>query len=214
MTFVQAMTGSGGWPLKCIYFPGPETVLREDLLAARRKQGTSRLSTSVCSRSPRPGANVEINSPVPPSNCIQRLLEITQRSVTNSILLTNAVLRNAGRELKTATIRSMAGWCAPKFPSPAIRHFSCGSASVLNDQEAVNMVLHTLDRMAAGGIYDQIGGGFSRYSTDEKWLVPHFEKMLTTTPNCSDFISTLTSSAASRNTRTWLATSSATCSAT
>ena len=40
------------------------------------------------------------------------------------------------------------------------------------------MVTHTLDRMAAGGIYDHLGGGFARYSTDEKWLIPHFEKML------------------------------------
>src|SRR5204863_1521675 len=47
-----------------------------------------------------------------------------------------------------------------------------------HDQEAIDMVLHTCERMAAGGIYDQIGGGFSRYSTDEKWLVPHFEQML------------------------------------
>src|SRR5687767_5043699 len=46
------------------------------------------------------------------------------------------------------------------------------------DQEAIKMVLHTCERMAAGGIYDQIGGGFARYSVDARWLVPHFEKML------------------------------------
>src|SRR5213075_1588980 len=48
----------------------------------------------------------------------------------------------------------------------------------IKDNEAVKMVLHTCERMAAGGMYDQIGGGFHRYSVDAEWLVPHFEKML------------------------------------
>src|SRR5437867_7917512 len=48
----------------------------------------------------------------------------------------------------------------------------------MNDPHTLLMVRKTLDAMAAGGLYDQIGGGFSRYSTDERWLVPHFEKML------------------------------------
>src|SRR5439155_13139736 len=47
-----------------------------------------------------------------------------------------------------------------------------------DDQHSRDMVTHTLDRMAMGGIYDHLGGGFARYSTDERWLVPHFEKML------------------------------------
>jgi len=51
-------------------------------------------------------------------------------------------------------------------------------AGDVSSEEAVKMVLHTCDRMAAGGMYDQLGGGFARYSVDEKWLVPHFEKML------------------------------------
>src|SRR5436305_14592134 len=46
------------------------------------------------------------------------------------------------------------------------------------DDEALHMVRHTLERMAMGGLYDHLGGGFARYSTDQKWLVPHFEKML------------------------------------
>ena len=51
-------------------------------------------------------------------------------------------------------------------------------AKRFHDDEAVRMVLHTCDRMAAGGIHDQLGGGFARYSVDAEWLVPHFEKML------------------------------------
>ena len=64
----------------------------------------------------------------------------------------------------------------PKFPQPVQLELLLGAAW---DQPAVrDALVHTLDRMAMGGIYDQIGGGFHRYSTDQRWLVPHFEKML------------------------------------
>ncbi len=64
---------------------------------------------------------------------------------------------------------------APKFPTPANLLFLLERAT---DDEAREMLLHTLDRMARGGLMDQLAGGFHRYSTDEAWLVPHFEKML------------------------------------
>jgi uncharacterized protein YyaL (SSP411 family) len=64
---------------------------------------------------------------------------------------------------------------APKFPSPANLFFLLERSS---DEEARDMLIVTLDRMARGGIMDQLAGGFHRYSTDEAWLVPHFEKML------------------------------------
>jgi hypothetical protein len=64
---------------------------------------------------------------------------------------------------------------APKFPSPSILEFLLERA---DDAEAREMLVTTLDRMARGGLMDQLAGGFHRYSTDEEWLVPHFEKML------------------------------------
>lgn len=67
---------------------------------------------------------------------------------------------------------------APKFPAPHNLIFLMNYSIYENKTEACRMALATLDAMAAGGICDQIGGGFSRYSTDEKWLAPHFEKML------------------------------------
>ena len=67
---------------------------------------------------------------------------------------------------------------APKFPMPSIWHFLLKSGSILKDDKILNHVEHTLDAMSAGGINDQLGGGFSRYSVDEKWFAPHFEKML------------------------------------
>lgn len=67
---------------------------------------------------------------------------------------------------------------APKFPMPGIYLFLLRYWHVCRNQAALEHVHLTLEKMARGGIYDQIGGGFARYSTDEKWLVPHFEKML------------------------------------
>ncbi|MFA5419151.1 MAG: thioredoxin domain-containing protein, partial [Bacteroidales bacterium] len=67
---------------------------------------------------------------------------------------------------------------APKFPLPVAWEFLLQYHYLTGNQEALNAVLNTLDEMAQGGIYDQIGGGFARYSVDEYWKVPHFEKML------------------------------------
>ena len=67
---------------------------------------------------------------------------------------------------------------APKFPHALELRLLLRLSERFNDPVALEMVKHTLTSMARGGMYDQIGGGFARYSTDEKWLVPHFEKML------------------------------------
>ena len=67
---------------------------------------------------------------------------------------------------------------APKFPQPAGLEFLLRHTARGGDQNARNMTLHTLRNMAGGGIHDQLGGGFCRYSVDERWAIPHFEKML------------------------------------
>lgn len=67
---------------------------------------------------------------------------------------------------------------APKFPMPAVWEFMLHYGEIAENAEAINATEVTLNNMAFGGIYDQIGGGFARYSTDEDWFAPHFEKML------------------------------------
>ena len=67
---------------------------------------------------------------------------------------------------------------APKFPQPAILEMLWRAGARSGDAGFFELVEHTLERMSEGGIYDHLGGGFSRYSVDERWLVPHFEKML------------------------------------
>ena len=67
---------------------------------------------------------------------------------------------------------------APKFPHPMDLRVLLRQHARTGDDHALHVVRHTLDKMARGGIYDHLGGGFARYSTDERWLAPHFEKML------------------------------------
>ncbi len=67
---------------------------------------------------------------------------------------------------------------APKFPHEPLLYLLLNQAERRNDSKVLHALEITLDAMARGGIYDQVGGGFHRYSTDNEWLVPHFEKML------------------------------------
>ena len=67
---------------------------------------------------------------------------------------------------------------APKFPHPAELQFCLRRYAATGDESVLHIAVHTLERMASGGIFDQLGGGFSRYSVDAEWMIPHFEKML------------------------------------
>jgi uncharacterized protein YyaL (SSP411 family) len=89
------------------------------------------------------------------------------------------VLKNAGRELVRRFDSTYGGFGqAPKFPHPMEIRLLLRLARRFGDDDALAMARTTLDHMARGGMYDQLGGGFHRYSTDDRWLVPHFEKML------------------------------------
>ncbi|MDA7980733.1 MAG: thioredoxin domain-containing protein [Pirellulales bacterium] len=89
------------------------------------------------------------------------------------------LLRNACANLERAFDPQFGGFGgAPKFPHPIDLRLLLRCARRFKQPRLLDLVTHTLDRMAAGGIYDQLGGGFHRYSVDERWLVPHFEKML------------------------------------
>ncbi|MBI3408566.1 MAG: thioredoxin domain-containing protein [Planctomycetes bacterium] len=89
------------------------------------------------------------------------------------------VLRQAAANLRRAFDPQHGGFGgAPKFPHPMDLRLLLRIWHRFDDEDALSMVRTTLDHMAMGGIYDHLGGGFHRYSTDERWLVPHFEKML------------------------------------
>ncbi|MGN6643550.1 MAG: thioredoxin domain-containing protein, partial [Verrucomicrobiota bacterium] len=179
MTFVQATTGSGGWPMSVFltpelkpffggtYFPPDDRHGRPGFLSLLRQihevWETRRDDLKESA-----------------ADVYARLEQMTDMNETTAGLVLNpAVLRQAGSKFKEAFDPRHGGFGnAPKFPQPSQPQFLLRYAKRFQDEEALRMVLFTCDRMAAGGINDQLGGGFSRYSVDAEWLVPHFEKML------------------------------------
>jgi hypothetical protein len=93
--------------------------------------------------------------------------------------LTESLLTAAARNLRQGFEPAFGGWGrAPKFPNAPALEFLLRRAHEQGDEDALALATTTLDGMALGGMYDLLGGGFHRYSVDERWLVPHFEKML------------------------------------
>ena len=110
--------------------------------------------------------------------------DLTPMPLTLETPLDAAPLDGARAQLEGSFDKRYGGFGnAPKFPHPAtldrlLRHWYATSSTATPDLHALYMATLTLTRMAEGGVYDQLGGGFSRYSVDEFWMIPHFEKML------------------------------------
>ena len=178
MTFVQATIGSGGWPLNVFLTPDLKPFYGGTYWPPERKYGRPSFRDVL--------KNVQEAWSGKPEQILEsarsmhdQLSGMLARQATNGPALTVADLQQAGVALKEGYDRVHGGFGkAPKFPTPSHPLYLLRYARRFNDEAAQKMVLHTCERMAAGGIYDQLGGGFSRYSVDEKWLVPHFEKML------------------------------------
>ncbi|MEW6303214.1 MAG: thioredoxin domain-containing protein [Verrucomicrobiota bacterium] len=178
MTAVQAMTQQGGWPLNVFltpelkpfyggtYFPPEPKFGRPSFM-----QLLERIHDLWQTR-----RDDIVKSAVDFSTQLER---ITNQEATPGLLLAPALLKNAVQQIKDEYDPRYGGFGgAPKFPRPTQPSLLLRVAARTNDQEGIRMVLHTCERMAAGGMYDQLGGGFARYSVDDHWLVPHFEKML------------------------------------
>jgi len=178
MAFVQATTGGGGWPLNVFltpdlkpffggtYFPPDDRYGRGSFISVLQQiaQVWQERHGDVIS------SVDEIQT---------RLAAATTGGTASNILLTAESLQRAGVMFKDSFDPVHGGFGgAPKFPQPSIPAFLLRYASRFHDDEAARMVLKTCDAMAAGGIHDQLGGGFARYSVEAEWLVPHFEKML------------------------------------
>jgi len=176
MDAVQAMTGQGGWPMTVFLTPAGEPFYAGTYFPPEDRHGLPgfpRLLTAIAEawrarRSELAGQGRQVAAAIARATAVGA----SAQPLTES-LLTQAV-QAYGREFDP----SWGGFSpAPKFPQPMgiellLRCHLRGQA------DALPMAVTTLDRMAAGGMYDQLGGGFHRYSTDQRWLVPHFEKML------------------------------------
>jgi uncharacterized protein YyaL (SSP411 family) len=176
MTATQLLTESGGWPNSLFLTPEAKPFFAGTYFPPDDRHG-------------RPGF-ARVLTAIREAWALRRA-EVTQQAET----LADAIRRQAGggaaagapdpaladsleAELERRFDRRHGGFGrAPKFPSPANLSFLLERARA-GRHEARDMLVVTLDRMARGGIHDQIAGGFHRYSTDAEWLVPHFEKML------------------------------------
>ncbi|MGL4397191.1 MAG: thioredoxin domain-containing protein [Hyphomicrobium sp.] len=126
-------------------------------------------------------AEVYQNEPDKVRNNAEALMQVLQRrpSNTEGFSISTAVVRQMAARLNAAIDREHGGLTgAPKFPQWNVLWFLWRVGIGFDDQAAKDAVLTTLTHICQGGIYDHLGGGFARYSVDERWLVPHFEKML------------------------------------
>ncbi len=106
-------------------------------------------------------------------------LDAQQAPEPRAEALDHRTLDSAWREMHAAFDPQWGGFGrAPKFPHPEMIEFCLRRFASTGDDAARHVACHTLERMCRGGLYDQIGGGFARYSVDEEWAIPHFEKML------------------------------------
>jgi uncharacterized protein YyaL (SSP411 family) len=170
MDAVQAMTGHGGWPLNAFLTPDGVPFYAGTYFPPAPRQGMPswRMVLEGVARAWREQRD-EIESS---SQQIVARLQASADLQAPDAELDPASLDAAVALLRRSYDAEHGGWdAAPKFPAASTIEF------LLRRGER-QMALHTLRRMAAGGIYDQIGGGFARYSVDARWVVPHFEKML------------------------------------
>ena len=169
MAACVAMTGSGGWPLTVLMTPDQKpfwagTYLPKKALLSLLKQAE---------RLWRQGREGLLSAGDELTACLQRS-ETTRPGTPDRKLITRAVTQYA-----QSFDPEWGGFGhAPKFPTPHNLIFLLRYARCAKDGTAMKMVEKTLEAMYRGGLFDHVGGGFSRYSTDERWLVPHFEKML------------------------------------
>ena len=177
MAAVQAMTGSGGWPMSVFLTPDLRPFFGGTYFPPEDRHGMAGF--------PRVLASVA-------DAYRTRRAEVEQQAGALAEHLQAQLAVPAGdrdperRQLEAATARIAASFdaarggfgAAPKFPPAMTLEFLLRSWRRSGDEATLGMVTRTLDAMADGGINDQLGGGFARYSTDAHWLVPHFEKML------------------------------------
>ncbi len=176
MTVCQAMTGSGGWPLNLFLTPERKPFYAGTYFPKTERYGNPGFIAILKQISNLWKTNKE--SVLTSSEQVVKVLQtVSEPSTTET--LTSDTLKHAYEQLTGNYDNIYGGFgTSPKFPTPHNYTFLLRWWKRSNDPTALEIVEKTLDRMGRGGIYDQLGGGFHRYSTDEYWLVPHFEKML------------------------------------
>ncbi|MDP9251062.1 MAG: thioredoxin domain-containing protein [Chloroflexota bacterium] len=177
MAAVQAMTGGGGWPMSVFLTPTLEPFFGGTYFPPDDRHGLP--------------AFPKVLAAIADAYATRRDEVVAQGRELAAHLQQQLSIAPGGagpqrRQLETASARLLRDFDplhggfgpAPKFPAPMTLEFLLRAWRLNEDPQTLRAVTLTLDRMADGGIWDQLGGGFARYSTDARWLVPHFEKML------------------------------------
>jgi uncharacterized protein YyaL (SSP411 family) len=179
MTAVNMLVGRGGWPMTVIMTPDKEPFFGGTYFPPRRgvrgaRAGLIDILAELSERYRRDPAGVASEAQEL-SQRIERVSFVPRGAGVPS----DRVIANGAARLASTFDSEFGGFGrAPKFPQPSRLAVLLRYARRTGDPAARVMVTTTLDRMADGGIYDHVGGGFHRYATDARWLVPHFEKML------------------------------------
>jgi len=181
MDAVQTMTGSGGWPLNVFLTPEKKPFFGGTYFPPRRAFNRSSwpevlVAVSNAFREKRDEIDKQAES------LTAHLLasnSLGDQRLTSGTDISKEKMDELFENLMKSADKAWGGFGkAPKFPQTFSIQFLLRYYNVTKNRDALNQACLSLDKMIQGGIYDQLGGGFARYSTDSEWLVPHFEKML------------------------------------
>ena len=173
MNAVQLMTGSGGWPLNIVALPDGRPIWGGTYFSKDQWINALTQISNIYTKEPERFINY--------ANTLEKGIKSLDVINTNEdkTEISSEELEKYIENIAIKIDKNHGGFSgAPKFMMPNNIHLLLRTGHQNNDKAILDLVNLTLEKMAYGGIYDQIGGGFSRYSTDEKWHIPHFEKML------------------------------------
>jgi uncharacterized protein len=177
MTAVQIMTGSGGWPMTVFLLPTGEPIFGGTYFPPDDRYGRPgfrRVLETIAEAYRNRRTEIVENAKGFREHLSRQTFQTKEGERIDASLLDIAYRAMASR----FDPREGGFGGAPKFPPSMSIDFLLRYHHRTGDEHALHMATLTLDKMAYGGMYDQVGGGFHRYSTDDHWLVPHFEKML------------------------------------
>lgn len=177
MSICQAITGHGGWPLTIIMTPDARPFYADTYIPKQTRYGVVGLIDLLYQIHQEWSNNR--NDIIDTGNKITQIMKRKFEGQSDKGTVTKDLVNLAVSQLKQSFDHDYGGFGnEPKFPTPHNLLFLLAYSNLEADEQSLFMVENTLTNMYKGGIYDHIGYGFSRYSTDAKWLVPHFEKML------------------------------------
>ena len=173
MNAVQLMTGSGGWPLNVVTLPDGRPIWGGTYFS--KDQWINALDQISKLYEKDPGRLISYADQLEEGVKSLDIIELNKSKANFNLDIMKEYLNNWSKKFDLE-YGGLAGM--PKFMMPNNLHFLLKYSYQTNNTEIQDFVNLTLKKMAFGGVYDQIGGGFSRYSVDNKWHIPHFEKML------------------------------------